>query len=177
MKRTPSDRHAIAVFRNAGLWAGIATLVTGCSWFQPRPAPSPSASLPPPVARPATPTPVTPSVSKQARAANIQEYREEVAKHLYEHNAKRIYSGKMPPLLYAVGVLQTEIDARGQVANVSWMRAPSHAPEVMAEIERTVRNAAPYPAPVKLGRVTMTETWLWHKSGNFQLHTLSEGQY
>ena len=46
----------------------------------------------------------------------------------------------------------------------------------MTEIERTVRQAAPYPAPVKLGRVTTTETWLWDKSGRFQLHTLSEGQ-
>jgi hypothetical protein len=27
-----------------------------------------------------------------------------------------------------------------------------------------------------LGKVTYTDTWLWHKSGRFQLHTLSEGQ-
>jgi hypothetical protein len=56
------------------------------------------------------------------------------------------------------------------------MRAPKHAPEVMAEIERTVRNAAPFPAPVKLGKVTYTDTWLWHKTGQFQLDTLTEGQ-
>jgi hypothetical protein len=47
---------------------------------------------------------------------------------------------------------------------------------VVAEIERTVRQAAPYPAPVRLGRVTYTDTWLWHKSGLFQLDTLTEGQ-
>lgn len=82
----------------------------------------------------------------------------------------------MPPLLYAVGVLQTDIDARGYVTAVRWMRAPSHAPEVMTQIERMVRQAAPYPAPVKLGQVTYTDTWLWHKSGRFQLHTLTEGQ-
>jgi 5-hydroxyisourate hydrolase-like protein (transthyretin family) len=49
-------------------------------------------------------------------------------------------------------------------------------PEVMAEIERSVRLAAPYPAPVLLGGVTYTDTWLWHKSGRFQLDTLTEGQ-
>lgn len=81
----------------------------------------------------------------------------------------------MPPLLYAVGVLQVEIDGRGNVAQVSWMRKPS-ATEVVAEIERMVRAAAPYPAPVRLGRVTYTDTWLWHKSGQFQLDTLTEGQ-
>ena len=68
------------------------------------------------------------------------------------------------------------MDGRGNVISTSWMRAPSQAPEVMAEIERMVRQAAPYPAPVKLGRVTYTDTWLWHKSGQFQLDTLTEGQ-
>lgn len=81
-----------------------------------------------------------------------------------------------PPLLYAVGVLQVQLDRRGQVTATQWMRAPQHAPEVMADIERTVRQAAPFPAPTKLGQVTYTDTWLWHKSGRFQLHTLTEGQ-
>ena len=82
----------------------------------------------------------------------------------------------MPPLLYAVGVLQVEVDIQGRVAGINWMRAPSHAPEVIAEIERTVRLAEPYPAPVRMGRVTYTDTWLWHISGFFQLDTLTEGQ-
>jgi hypothetical protein len=59
------------------------------------------------------------------------------------------------------------------VKNLHWMRKPSHAPEVVAEIERAVRSAAP-PCP---GRsVTYTDTWLWDKSGRFQLDTLTEGQ-
>ena len=56
------------------------------------------------------------------------------------------------------------------------MRRPSHAPEVVAEIERSVRQASPLPAPARMGRVTYTDTWLWHKSGHFQLDTLTEGQ-
>ena len=88
----------------------------------------------------------------------------------------RIYAGKMPPLLYAVGVLEVDIDSRGNVTNVHWLRAPTQAPEVMADIERSVRSASPFPAPVKMGRVTYTDTWLWHKSGRFQLDTLTEGQ-
>jgi hypothetical protein len=75
-----------------------------------------------------------------------------------------------------VGVLQIEVDGMGRVTRTNWLRAPSHAPEVMAEIERTVRQAAPYPAPVRMGHVTYTDTWLWHKSGLFQLDTLTEGQ-
>jgi protein TonB len=82
----------------------------------------------------------------------------------------------MPPLLYAIGVLQVEVDGRGNVRNLSWMRAPKHAPEVIAEIEKTVRAAAPFPVPARMGKVVYTDTWLWHKSGRFQLDTLTEGQ-
>ena len=82
----------------------------------------------------------------------------------------------MPPLLYAVGVFQVQIDSQGNVVKTQWMRAPTQAPEVMADIERSVRQAAPYPAPVLMGSVTYTDTWLWHKSGRFQLDTLTEGQ-
>lgn len=79
-------------------------------------------------------------------------------------------------MLYAVGVLQVEIDRRGLVQAIQWTRAPRHAPEVMAEIEKMVRAAAPYPVPEHLAHVTYTDVWLWHKSGRFQLDTLTEGQ-
>lgn len=158
----------------------IAALVAGCA--------SPPAVMPPS----ATATPqdqpqhdtasvVSPLMEatdgRQSGAASPRDYRRDAASHLYDHNAKRIFKGKMPPLLYAVGVLQVDVDAKGRVTATRWMRAPSHAPEVVAEIERTVRQAEPYPAPVRLGRVTYTDTWLWHKSGKFQLDTLTEGQY
>ena len=126
-------------------------------------------SEPAPQARSAPAYPL--SVAQTAR-----DYRRDAASHIYHQNTNRIYSGKLPPLLYAVGVLQVDIDSRGQVTDIRWMRAPSHAPEVIAEIERSVRSAAPFPAPVKMGRVTYTDTWLWHKSGRFQLDTLTEGQ-
>jgi hypothetical protein len=103
-----------------------------------------------------------------------REYRRAVASHLYSRNSERIFKGVMPPNLYAIGVLQVDIDRRGQVARMHWLRAPSHAPEVVTEIERTVRQAAPFPAPPRT--VTYTDTWLWHKSGRFQLDTLTEGQ-
>lgn len=79
-------------------------------------------------------------------------------------------------MLHAIGVLQVDINSKGAITGMRWMRAPSHAPEVVAEIERTVRAAAPFPIPSKLGKVTYTDTWLWDKSGRFQLDTLTEGQ-
>lgn len=162
----------------ATLGATVVALLAGCSST---PAPRP---LPPIVKAPEPAPPPLVSIEPEpldlitfrSEATTPRDYRRDAAKHLYGKNSHRIFKGKMPPLLYAVGVLQIEVDKKGQVAGTHWMRAPNHAPEVVAEIERTVRNAAPYPAPVLIGRVTYTDTWLWHKSGRFQLDTLTEGQ-
>lgn len=147
------------------------------------------ATKPPPVAQapvePVRPVEKPPAVAQApkiehqgpvSQAQTPRDYRKDAASHLYSNNGAQIFAGKLPPLLYAVGVLQVDIDARGMVRDVRWMRAPKHAPEVMAEIERKIRLAAPFPAPVKMGHVTYTDTWLWHKSGRFQLDTLTEGQ-
>ena len=101
-------------------------------------------------------------------------YRKQAAQHLYQRYPEHIYRGMLPPMLYAIGVLQIQLDAQGRVRRLNWLRKPSHAPEVTQEIERSIHAAAPFPAP---GRsVTYTDTWLWDKSGRFQLDTLTEGQ-
>ena len=133
----------------------------------PPPAPQPAAQIPEPVAAPNGPT---------SLARNSKEYRKDAAGHLYGKHAHRIYKGRMPPLLEAVGVLNVDIDQKGSVKAVNWMRAPKHVPHVMAEIERMVKASAPYPVPKHMSQVTYTDVWLWHKSGKFQLDTLTEGQ-
>lgn len=148
--------------------AGFSLVVAGCA-NAPK---APVAIVPAPQV--ANPNAVQPSYVSQAPSP--REYRRDAASHLYKKLNHRIYQGKMPPLLQAVGVLQVDIGPQGEVTEVRWMRAPDHVPAVMAEIERAVKDAAPYPAPIKMGRVTYTDTWLWHKSGRFQLDTLSEGQ-
>lgn len=156
---------------------GIACMLAACTTQPPAPMPPPPAP-PPPKAEPAVPPapPSTGITSRVSYASTPREYRRDGATHLYAKNSERIYPGKMPPLLHAVAVLQVDINGQGAVTGLRWMRAPSHAPEVVAEIERAVRSAAPFPAPIKLGHVTYTDTWLWHKSGRFQLDTLTEGQ-
>lgn len=109
-------------------------------------------------------------------ARTALDYRQDAARHIYARNAARIYPGPLPPLLHAIGVLDVQLDAQGRVLGLDWLRRPRHAPEVVLEIERTVRAAAPWPAPLHLGQVTYTDTWLWDESGRFQLDTLTEGQ-
>lgn len=146
------------------------------------PGPTPPAPRPPAPPSGQTLPPGPPGPSGQAAAPlasaarTAREYRRDAARHLYQHQSERIYKGRLPPLLYAVGVLDVDIDRGGHVQSIRWMRAPRHAPEVMAEIEKMVRSAAPYPVAQHLGKVTYTDVWLWHKSGRFQLDTLTEGQ-
>ncbi|MDD2879402.1 MAG: hypothetical protein PHQ58_03110 [Rhodoferax sp.] len=158
----------------AGLAAGLAALIAGCT-STPVPPPAVTEQAPTPATTPLVVTP-TPGQLLVSNATTPRAYRRDAASHLYGKNKTRIYQGMMPPLLYAIGVLQIEVDGKGRVTSLNWMRAPKHAPEVIAEIERLARQAAPYPVPVRMGRVTYTDTWLWHKTGLFQLDTLTEGQ-
>ena len=162
--------------RHAGP-AVIAALLAACS----SPPPAPVAKAPPPAPVHVAPPPVAvvpaePAPEFVSQAATPRAYRHDAAERIYAKNPGRIYKGKLPPLLYAVGVLQVEVDSRGYVRHISWMRAPTQAPEVMREIEHMVRAAQPFPAPQRMGSVVYTDTWLWHKSGRFQLDTLTEGQ-
>ena len=149
-------------------------LLAGCATSPPPPA----ASAPAPSPIIVLPTPPRPELplGPPSLAISALDYRLDAAYHLYGKNNTRIYQGVMPHFLYAIGVVELQVDSRGNLLALNWMRAPEHAPEVIAEIERTVRQAAPFPAPVHLGSTSYIETWLWDISGNFQLHTLSEGQ-
>ena len=94
-----------------------------------------------------------PPAAAVSLARNPREYRRDGAQHIYRKLPDRIFVGRLPRLLFAVGVINIEIDARGAVAAIQWPRAPVH-----------------------MGGVTYTETWLWDKSGRFQLDTLTQGQ-
>ena len=156
------------------LGAAAAAVVSACKS-------SPGTTAPAQPQTPETPTvtgpiPARRGSARSSSATSPRAYRQDGATHLYGLNAARIYKGKMPSLLYAIGVLNVEIDRAGRVTRLDWMRAPRHAPEVIAEIERIVKQASPFPVPTRLGKVVYTDTWLWHKSGQFQLDTLTEGQ-
>ncbi len=172
MKQAGSVRRILGAAASATAALLAACTSTPVSRGPTAPPPGQPATVDP-QSLPATPPATAPRISA---ARTEREYRRDAAGHLYGLNRERIYTGRLPPMLYAVGVLQVELDAGGQVRRLDWLRAPRHAPEVVREIERTVRAAAPFPAPGRLGRITYTDTWLWDRSGRFQLDTLTEGQ-
>jgi hypothetical protein len=167
--------------------------LSGCSTppsSKPGPGPAttqvPSSPSPPAATRPeAVPqqavipaaSPAAPALGPvKSTARNARDYRKDAASHLYTLHSQHIYKGRLPPMLEAVGVLNVDIDRHGSVKSVQWMRAPRHVPQVMQQIERMVKAAAPYPVPQHMNQVTYTDVWLWHQSGKFQLDTLTEGQ-
>jgi periplasmic protein TonB len=173
---TPRRNYLLALLSAAG-----AALVAACKSGPSIDVSLPQTPVPAPLGAPESTTTVGPVAgpsgsARSSGATTPRAYREDGASHLYGLNADRIYKGKMPPLLYAIGVLDIHIDRMGIVTHIDWTRAPRHAPEVMEEIARTVQKASPFPAPTRLGKVVYTDTWLWHKSGKFQLDTLTEGQ-
>jgi periplasmic protein TonB len=166
-------RSALHRLLAAACTGGIAALLASCGSAPKAPV---AVTPPPPQATPAPPTAAAPTGLRRSEATNPRAYRRDAAAHIYELNRERIWKGRLHPLLYAIGVLQVDVDGRGNVRALHWMRAPNHAPEVVREIERTVRAASPFPAPARMGQVVYTDTWLWDKSGRFQLDTLTEGQ-
>ena len=126
------------------------------------------------VSRPSAEVPTTRLITAQTPA--VRAYRKLGARHIYNTYPKRIYKGKIPPLVYAVVVTETDIDSTGKVTGVHFTRTPSHAPEVSGMIAKLIKDASPLPNPGKLGGHTYVDTWLWDKSGNFQLDTLTVGQ-
>ena len=121
----------------------------------------------------------TPAVAgafkRPSPAETALEYRNDGARHLYAAYGKQIHKGKMPPLLYGIAIIETEIAADGAVRNVRVVRQPAAA-EVGPWAVEMIKKASPFPAPEKMGAVKYTEIWLVDKSGRFQLDTLTEGQ-
>lgn len=126
------------------------------------------------LAKPSEAVPTVRLITSQTPA--VRAYRKIGARHIYKNYPQRIYKGKIPPLVYAVVVTETEVDQTGRVTGVFFSRTPSHAPEVSGMIADLIREASPLPSPGKLGAHTYVDTWLWDKSGKFQLDSVTEGQ-
>ena len=121
------------------------------------------------------PSPLALSAGAASEAATGQEYRRDAAKRVYESFPTHIHRGKLPPLMYAIAIVETDIDASGRVTEVRMIREPAAAKEVGPWIMSLLRKVQ-FPAPVRMERVTYREIWLVDKTGKFQVDTLTEGQ-
>jgi periplasmic protein TonB len=145
----------------------------------PRPPPPPR-----PAAAPATqsqfamvPAPMLDQPPPVSAAETEREYRIDAARHLYAAYPMRVFKGQLPPLLYSVMMVETEISREGEVLDISIIRKPA-ADEVAPWVLAMIRRAGPFPPPGKIDTATVrfTEAWFVDRSGLFQLMSLTEGQ-
>ena len=124
----------------------------------------------------AVPQPQKVAALQPSDAPTAKAYRIDAARHIYGAYPAHILKGKVPPLVYAILVTETEIDARGKVLGVRVLRQPAAAREVTPWVVSMIHRASPLPPPARIGRVKFVEVWLVDKSGQFQVHSLTEGQ-
>lgn len=111
-----------------------------------------------------------------SHATDAKAYRKDGARHIYATYKDQIFKGKLPPLVHAIVVVETDLDGSGNVRGVNMIRVPTHAPDVTERVRKMIQQASPMPAPSRLGGTKYFEVWLVDKSGRFQLDTLTEGQ-
>ena len=162
--------------RSAALLAGLAAalVLAGCGVLKPDAKPDAAGATQGAGAESAARAAPERQITAQTPA--VRAYRKVGAGAIYKKYPQRIYKGKIPPLVYAVVVTETDVDATGRVVAVHFSRTPSHAPEVSGLIEELIKGASPLPSPGKIGAHTYVDTWLWDRSGQFQLDTLTLGQ-
>jgi protein TonB len=159
-----------------------ALALAGCELLQPKPeivpprsqpAPPPPPVAPPPAAAVVEPMPDRPGLT-------LQEYQKEIATAIVRGSAEQTFTGKLPPLLRSVVVLQVSIDSKGMPERVTMFRSNG-----FAELEKTaitaVYRAAPYPIPGRSllaghSSITYTESFLFRNDGRFQVRTVAEQQ-
>ncbi|MDE1947223.1 MAG: hypothetical protein KGI35_01270, partial [Burkholderiales bacterium] len=71
------------------------------------------------------PTPRLVAPPAESAAQSDAQYRVDAAHHIYNQYPKRIYRGRLPPLLYSVMMVDVTIDDAGQVADIAVVRKPA----------------------------------------------------
>jgi protein TonB len=121
-----------------------------------------------PTAAPAPP----PSLSLDAYKANV-------ARHILDRNAERTFSGRLPPMLPAIVVLNITVDKDGRLTDVRVQR--SRDPDASRVALASMLRSGPLPRPHGLlaansSAMTFSETFLFDRDYRFQLRSLAGPQ-
>lgn len=164
------------VRRRAGIhpWL-LALLVAACS--SPPPAPSPPPVAPSPAPAPAAqPAPAAPPPSS---ARSVAAYKTEVARSVYAANSTQVFTGKPPPLLRSIVVVNVVVGADGKLLSFKVFRDNGDTEATNIALN-SLKRASPFPQPsgavARGGQVEYLESWLFRRDGKFQMRTLAEIQ-
>jgi protein TonB len=109
----------------------------------------------------------------------LDAYKAHVARHIVERNADRTFSGRLPPMLPAIVVVNITVDQDGRLADVQVQRSrDANAARVALT---SMLRSGPLPRPHGLlaansRAMTFSETFLFDRDYRFQLRTLAGPQ-
>jgi len=151
----------------------LLALLTGCASPPPPTVPVEERSTihtdpPTPTAAPVPPPSLT-----------LDTYKTHVARHVLARNAERTFSGRLPPLLPAIVVVNITVDKEGQLTDVRVQR--SRDPDASRVALASMLRSGPLPRPEGLvaantEAVSFSETFLFDRDYRFQLRTLAGPQ-
>jgi protein TonB len=110
---------------------------------------------------------------------SLDAYKTQVAYHVMRQNPNQVFSGRLPPMLPAIVVLNITVDKDGQVTNVQVQR--SRDPDASRVAVDSMRRSGPLPKPVNLtaansDSLTFSETFLFNDQYRFQLRSVAGPQ-
>lgn len=133
----------------------------------PTPAPAPAVGVPDLGPRVALPAPVA--------ARNMDEFRRQAARRMVAANPQFTYMGKPPPMMFAIAILEIEVNADGSVRQISVTRPPANpvAASTIDVAKEAIRRGAPYGDMARLPRPwKWSEVFLFNDKSQFKPRTL-----
>lgn len=124
----------------------------------------------------ATATDVATAREAAVSYANVDRYKEILARHIVLRNADRTFSGPLPPVLPAIVVLRISVDRSGAITNMFVQR--SRDDEASAVAMASLRRSGALPRPHNLLKaneqdLTFSETFLFNEDYRFQVRSLA----
>ncbi|MBI3283582.1 MAG: hypothetical protein HYZ65_01845 [Burkholderiales bacterium] len=109
-------------------------------------------------------------------AQSLSSYQRELAQHISQANAGKVYAERPQALLRAVIVLKYLLNADGKLLHTEIVRS-NHNKGAETTALSSLNNAAPFVRPpahlLRNGKLELFETWLFNDDGRFQLRTIA----
>lgn len=161
--------------RRYGLsFASLLLLVAGCA-TEPLPTQWFDTGLDAPAAPPINP-PALRSRDAAIAYANVDRYKEILARQIVLRNADHTFSGPLPPMLPAIVVLRISVDRAGNITRMFVQRSRDEAASSVALA--SLRRSGELPRPHNLLKphereLTFSETFLFNEHYRFQVRSLA----
>jgi protein TonB len=109
----------------------------------------------------------------------LDAYKTAVAQHVVAHNPAHTFTGRLPPMLPAIVVLNITVDRSGRVTRVVVQRSrdPDASKVALASMERSGVLPVPHRLiAANLPSLTFSETFLFDRDYRFQLRSIAGPQ-